>query len=509
MEQRSRWVLVLAGASALFASFVWFSTLKQPLIDAYEFRQTQTALSALFMQPGLDGLLNYQTPVLGAPWSIPFEFPLFQWVAYQLANLSGLGLSSSGRLVSVLFGMGCLWPSTRLMRHFGLSFTTAGLFVALYCTSSIYLYWNRAFLMESMALFFTLMSLDLYSQLRHKVSTPSVYLLALAFATSLSAGLLVKATTAIPALILMAGDWIWQSRTALIRRKALPQQLLIGSAMAVAFVLLYSWTHHADALKLLNPIGSRLTSSALRSWNFGQASQRIQAELWQVVLLQRMLTPVAAFPISALLAGGLWMSGKPVRYFLLACLFLAITPLVFFTNLHIVHSYYQAGNQIFLLMAVAGSATSILDHADRKAIKLVLVVAALSITISANLNSFFKDYWPQALNTNSEKLEIGKLLQKHTPMSSAIIVFGDDWSSAFAYHSQRRSFTLPEWPQLGISIADALNKHEQYLKGASLGAIVSKKKIDSNDLPSTCRGVQHTNGIWQIYLCETTNGTKH
>ena len=108
MPPRPRWIWLLITAAVVFAGVFWFGRLDQPLIDRHEFRQTQTALSALFMQPGFEGLLNYQTPVVGAPWSIPFEFPLFQWITHQLAHLSGLNLSSSGRLISVLFGLGCL-----------------------------------------------------------------------------------------------------------------------------------------------------------------------------------------------------------------------------------------------------------------------------------------------------------------------------------------------------------------------------------------------------------------
>jgi hypothetical protein len=145
------------------------------------------------------------------------------------------------------------------MQRFSLSFTAMGLFVALYCSSSIYLLWNRAFLMESTALFFTLVSLDLYSQLRPIGSAKSVNVLTFIFAISLSLSLLVKATTALPALMLMGSDWIWQKKTTLKSWQGIGQQLLVGSGMALAFALLYSWTHHADALKQLNPIGSQLT----------------------------------------------------------------------------------------------------------------------------------------------------------------------------------------------------------------------------------------------------------
>lgn len=51
----------------------------KPILDMFSFRQTQTAISVLWMIK--EGhYLNYQTPVLGFPWSIPFEFPLYQWM---------------------------------------------------------------------------------------------------------------------------------------------------------------------------------------------------------------------------------------------------------------------------------------------------------------------------------------------------------------------------------------------------------------------------------------------
>ena len=47
--------------AALNALLFWIRTLGQPLIDALSFRQTQTALTSLWLQPGLSGILNYET----------------------------------------------------------------------------------------------------------------------------------------------------------------------------------------------------------------------------------------------------------------------------------------------------------------------------------------------------------------------------------------------------------------------------------------------------------------
>ena len=509
MPKRIQWIWVLVAAATFFASAFWLGTLQQPLIDQHEFRQTQTALSALFMQPGLEGLLNYQTPVLGAPWSIPFEFPLFQWLSHQLASLTGINLSASGRLISILFGVGCLWPASRLMRRARLGITAVALLIILYCTSSIYLYWNRAFLMESMALFFTLLSLDAYSQIRYKTfsSARAFSQLTAGLAVSLSIGLLVKATTALPALALMAIDWAWQSRTALRHRKQLVQQLLVGGGLAVAFTLLYSWTHHADALKQLNPFGTQLTSSALKGWNFGTPVQRLQPELWLKVVSSRMLAPIAAIPIIT----GLRFSTKQTRAFLLPCLILAFAPPLLFTNLHIVHTYYQAGNHIFLLMAVAGSASTLFDLHSQKRIEQSLVIASLTILIVANLGIFFASSgsgsdWAVSQQKNSARLTIGKTIESQTPSSSAILVFGDDWSSAFAYHSQRRALTLPEWAPSGFSPTDVLRDSDLYLGGHPLGAVVSREPISEADLLPSCKTAEESKiEEWHLYLCEPIN----
>ncbi len=505
MRQRSLWIWIVAGAAALLAGAFWLGSLQQPLIDRHEFRQTQTALSALFMQPGLDGLLNYQTPVVGAPWSIPFEFPLFQWLSHQLASLTGLNLSSSGRLVSVLFGVGCLWPASRLMRRAGLGGTSITVLILLYCTSSIYLYWNRAFLMESTALFFTLVSLDCYSQsrLQPAAAPRGLSLLSSSLALTLAIALVVKATTALPALALMGIDWIWQTHQTAQGHRPLRRQLLIASALAVAFALLYSWTHHADALKQLNPIGAQLTSSALKAWNFGQPSQRLQADLWDGVVLQRMLFPIAALPITGLVAAGVWISQRQTRTFFLASLALAFAPLLIFTNLHIAHTYYQASNQIFLLMAVAGATGMLLDQTQRQPWTQGLVLASLAIIIIANLHHFATEDWPRSQRLSNDKLMIGKLIDKNTQSNSAILVIGDDWSSAFAYHSQRRAFTQPNWPVLRRSATDVLRDPQTALGGSPLGAVVSKQPINTTQLLPACKASQQrTIKRWHVVICD-------
>jgi hypothetical protein len=41
--------------------------------------------------------LAYETPVWGYPWSIPMEFPIYQWIV-ALFGLIGIPIETAGRL---------------------------------------------------------------------------------------------------------------------------------------------------------------------------------------------------------------------------------------------------------------------------------------------------------------------------------------------------------------------------------------------------------------------------
>ena len=121
----------------------------QPLVGEHAFRQNQTAETVYWMLRG-GPLLAYWTPVLGPPWSIPFEFPLFQWIVALLARM-GVGLDPAGRCVSWAFGVLALLPLSRISTYFDIDPWIVG---CLYLASPLYLFWGSAFLIDTCALFF-------------------------------------------------------------------------------------------------------------------------------------------------------------------------------------------------------------------------------------------------------------------------------------------------------------------------------------------------------------------
>jgi hypothetical protein len=518
-------ILTLLCLIALSAAGVfWLATAQQPLIDQHEFRQTQTALSALFMQPSLQGILRYETPVVGAPWSIPFEFPLYQAITAMVAAISPWSLSTSGRLVSLAFGLACLAPAWGLMRNFNINRTGRLGFALLYLTSSIYMYWNRAFMIESTALFLTLTSLYFYSEIRRtfdhrndSASSPAAPAnpvpILLGLTASLSLALLVKATTALPSLLLIGLDWLQHIAPELrptARRDSRFRRLVgVGICLLVAFLMLTAWVRHCDSVKSLNPIGTLLTSGSLGTWNYGTPAQRLSTQLWRDVFIQRMLTPLGAAPaIALILAALLYRPVQPgARQLMLASLALALMPLLAFTNLHIVHNYYQAGNHIFLLIAL-GSAAGL--NLERGPWLRLLTWAMLTLMVTGNILGFTGpgSYLEAARTDSNIKLEIGQLIDQATREDSAIIVYGDDWNSAFAFHSRRRSLTIPQFFRDAPSQPDLLRQPEAWLDGRRLGAVISNQPLEAAALSSlerSCPGHQERRvGDWSLTLCLAT-----
>src|SRR6185312_13793564 len=90
--------LVVAFWLMLFvAMWSWSLSWKAPILDRHEFRQLQTAVSTYWMKQ--DGFrLDYETPLFGPPaWSIPMEFPVYEWCVAKLSRATGLPLDQSGR----------------------------------------------------------------------------------------------------------------------------------------------------------------------------------------------------------------------------------------------------------------------------------------------------------------------------------------------------------------------------------------------------------------------------
>ncbi len=496
---------------SIIAFIYWFSTINQPLVDLHDFRQTQTAISSLFINR-VDNILRYHTPVFGSPWSIPMELPIYQYIVNLFSSSFNIDISLSGRIISIFFGVMCIVPASLILREFHVNKTCITTFLILYLSSGIYLYWNRTFMIESTSLFATLSSSYLYLLVRRlaflKTNLCSFLTISSSFWIFASIALTIKATTALPTFILFVIDWIYLLVKSIRSKNYSSVNLrlyIIGFLILFSFICLVSWVNYADYIKSLNFLGEGLTSKSLRSWNYGNLQQRFSSDLWFGVLVDRMITIVGLLPfiiLCSLYSFSNNYKSNSSKNLLYISIFLLILPLLLFPNLHIRHNYYQTANQLYLLVIVSIIYSSINDSTIKQRNKNIATFCLFSFILGSYIH-FNNAYLKYSFLKSNDKLEIGKFVIGNTKDDSAILVFDDDWHPGIAFHSNRYSLSHPN---LSIDPQYYLNTSKELLGGKELGAIATKITLPDFELSNACE-VRKTliKGQWKVFICHESN----
>ncbi len=137
--------------------------------------------------------------------------------------------------------------------------------------------------------------------------------------------------------------------------------IVVGMPFAIGI----GWVAYTDAIKTANEFGRMFTSVALEQWNFGTFQQRISGQLFDTVRWR--VTPDilgALYPVAFVVLGAILTSTKTLVIGAAALLGFVV-PFLVFTNLHIVHNYYQAANALFLVAAVGLGIGRIFDCSQR------------------------------------------------------------------------------------------------------------------------------------------------
>ena len=418
------------------------------------------------------GLFYYQTPEFGQPWMVPFEFPLYQGLVAGISHHTSLPLTAVGRMLSGVFLLLALYPIYIIFNklHLGRSaFFFSAVFLLL---SPLYLYWSRTFMIESTAIFFGLSFVALVCLVCSKWS------LFIAFCALICGILcaLVKATTfpsfgvaaCLAAFAIFFGK---DSVLTLARKTSRIFIVILGVCICILAALL--WTRHADALKSLNPITSHPVSSSLAIWNYGPFEQRFTVEFWQKLVFERAIPEAIGSPILLVLLPIAFVFAKHYEKMVLVCLVgLFFLPMFLFSNLHIIHSYYQYANSFWLIFALGLSIALLAPRMPKWSMfSLALVV------ISLQLYKFSEEYYIPTTWRWHAAMDVGKKVDKETPKSSAILVAGDEWSPEVAFYSKRKAIYIPNWVDGYFNVNEealvsALEQPEKLLGGLPLSAII-------------------------------------
>jgi hypothetical protein len=478
----SRWaqLLALMVASILLWIGIYFSG--QYLLEWESFRQTQTALTSYWMiEEGWR--LDYQTPVLGYPWPIPFEFPIYQTIVASISWIGDLQLDRIGRLVSIFFLLACAWPALATVRRLNLPIEVAWVFCALLWSSPLYIFYGRMFLMETAALFFALafipFALDLTDP-RPRWQSAAFFVI---FATL---ALLQKLTTGFPVLVILACVvFITHLRTRGCTMPTVRQLTFVVLAFSVPLSLAAVWTQHANSIRAQNYYGATTTFSAQSQYYFGALNDKVNIHIIKTVFWDRIIEQSAAGLLGiVILSAALYYGQRHARNVVVVCLGLFVLPILLFTRVHYFLPYYQTACVAFLLGALSVACVVCLPWAVRRTnVAVPFIVLMLVASNFAHFAATYGEYLKKKINMiNTTTLAVSDVIRRYTPKDSAILVYGlrsygaarplISWSSEIAYYSQRKSFTVEKWFEKRMQ-----NNPASFLGGKQLGSIVFCSKL--------------------------------
>jgi hypothetical protein len=423
------------------------------------FREAQTAITSYYMAQGESPFLAYEVPVRGAPWAIPMEFPLFQWMAAKLGGSDTDALRWAGRSLSLVFFLGCLWMAWLVTRRLPLEYEDRLALVLLFAAAPIFAAYSTTFLIESFALFWALAYLWAFQRLREGWRWPW---LALACGFGILASL-SKPTTWAPfagVIVLATGVHLlvhWKNKGGW--KPTLLGIILPAVAVLVPMLAALVWVHFGDAVKMENPLTRGLTSENLSGWNYGSLEQKLSPVVWTVILGKQglMLFGFAVIVLPFLILAALWGAWKErgispkLVTFLLALGGYLSAPVVF-TNLHFRHDYYLFANGFFLIVAFVLGMALCRELVGRKVCRLVYGITFISaLTVALAYTGLRK-----SLTEPQEEGVVAAIQELDS--EGGVIYFGFGWSAKMPYEVERRALML--------SIADPAN--ETYLEAVEL-----------------------------------------
>ncbi len=435
------WLAVLLLAAA-FGWFGWAVTRgwTNGNLPGCEFRQAQTAVSAYWIQHDRDFSLAYPTPVLGKPWSIPMEFPLYQWCAVWTSDATGWPLTQAARavsLTSLVLALPAVWL---LLRRFGLPPAQRALLVALVLTCPLLVFYARAFLIETMALLFALWFVAAFGEAMHTRRPGWILLANLAGA---GAGT-VKVTTFILYLIPAAGWGAWLLLRAWRGRAGSWRPVLVVLArglgcVVVPFLATVAWTRYADAVKAQNVSGAFLASGGMAAFNFGFGlfDLRFSPKAWHDMFnfwSHGILTAPVAVATAAVAAlfGGRW------RWAALGCLGLFFLAQFIFPLLYAWHEYYFVANAALLVLAAGFALCGLLESVR---LRWVGLLAAGALLVGQG-QLFLRSYLPEVSYVSYGGTGLTGLLRHLIDPEEMLVIAGEDWDSTTPFFAQRRALMI-------------------------------------------------------------------
>ncbi len=439
--QREHWVLTGLFIVALL-THGWLATrnLTAGFMPGHEFRQSQTALISYFIDRENDFSLLYEAPIVGKPWvSILLEVPFYEWSVVGLSRATGWSHVVSARLISLTCFYLMLPALWWLLGRVRMAPARRFLVLSLVVLCPVYIFYSRAFLMESMELMCCAWFLVGYVGMMERRRW-TWFLLATVAGTG--ASLIKSATYAVwlvPAAA-CAAVWLWRDFRSGAGWRRLAETTFWGLAgVVVPLGALRLWIELTDPLKAAHASAWIFTSAnlSLGNWGLDDFSARFSAKTWSILLDRWREALVAPWLIIVALVAGLaaWPAQRARIAGLAAVFFLAQ---LLFPFAYAYQEYYYYACAVFLMGALGFALDGLLDTRLPRWVCGLLVVA-LPLAL---VHNYWKTYRPYQLVQSDGGYPFTLALRDFTPRESVVVVSGADWAAMIPLYAERRALMI-------------------------------------------------------------------
>ena len=426
---------------------VRLNRLSDPLTGYYEHRTTQTAFGIKSLTENTLNPFLAEMPALGPPWKVPFEFPLYQFVAALLARTRVFGIDQAGRIVSTL--------SLMIIAYivFKIASRENGNLLGL-LASSVILFSSFGLLVGSEVLidgFAVALAFWAYSKVGDWRSVKPDVVGVLTVCCLIATSALVKLNSTV---IWVLGSIVLLTLNTTIKAKS---RIVITAFLSFSLIPGVLWTSFADRVKSANRYTQWLQSSEMNLWHFGTIRDRLDFASISSAISQFTQTTgggTICFVVLVFFA----LIDKEKRAHTISLLVILVSGPLVFIRLYSVHSYYwMAVFPAAILLICLGLSTvghilgSVFEQRNSQ-ISLIFLTGCL--IFSTYVSKPGSDYMNIFLYRRPLPAA-SRVIVENTKESDLIIVIGDDWSPATLYFSGRRGLTLrpgapkPEPTELG------------------------------------------------------------
>ena len=409
-------------------------------MPGHEFRQAQTAITADYIDRQDNFSLLYETPILGKPWvSILLEVPVYEWSVVWLSRVAELPHHQAARSISLACFYLTLPALYLLLGRLGLAWPRRLLVLALVMVCPVYIFYSRAFLMESMELMCCAWFLFGYVRMMDRRRW---YWFLLATVAGTGAALIKSATLAVW-LCPAAAYSIWLlAQTARTRAGwgAFFQVVFWGLAgVVVPLGALRLWIGLTDPIKAAHASAWIFTAKNLSEGNWGLTDilARFSAGTWGTLLDRWSEAIMPPWLIGAgLIAGLVFFPRERGRVLGLGGVFFLAQLLFPFAYAY--QEYYFYACAVFVLGAFGFILHALLDsRLPRWCCWLVIAVP-----FAAQLNTYWRNYHDVQILRSNGGFPFTEALRDLVPRESVIIVAGADWAAMIPLYSGHKALMI-------------------------------------------------------------------